>query len=394
MASATRVTLPDGQRTWTVVGDDYSVVGPVEDWLDANRELWSPNTVRAYATVLAQWWSFLGQRGERWDAAGVGSFGAFLAWQRTGRRADAVIGTVPPTLSPATLQNRLAAVLSFYRWQEAVHDVPVAARLYKGCPRWRRNVGLLSHLDSRSTAKTTSVVRVRGVRRERPPILLPSQVQAIIDACANYDDGALEWSGNLRDRFLFSLMAESGLRLGEALGMRVSDFVMGRGGSPYVLVVPREANPNGARVKMMRPRRVYVSADLERLYADYVSFLALRADAEGQALNPDGFLFVNLDRPPLFSPMKEATVRSKVAALKKQGIGPPGWTPHWFRHTHASALLLAGAPDWVVSRRLGHAHVQTTLDLYGWVSEDAALQMAANWKNYASNWQVLDGDSG
>jgi hypothetical protein len=43
---------------------------------------------------------------------------------------------------------------------------------------------------------------------------------------------------------------------------------MGRGDTPYVEVVPRENNPNGARVKMMRPRRVYVSADLERLFAN------------------------------------------------------------------------------------------------------------------------------
>lgn len=43
------------------------------------------------------------------------------------------------------------------------------------------------------------------------------------------------------------------MRLGEALGLRISDFVMGRGGTPYVEIVPREDNPNGARVKMMRP---------------------------------------------------------------------------------------------------------------------------------------------
>jgi len=52
---------------------------------------------------------------------------------------------------------------------------------------------------------------------------------------------------------------------------------------------------------------------------------------------------------------------------------------------------LAGTPEWVVSRRLGHAHVQTTIDLYGWVREDEALQAAANWKSYASSWQVPDG---
>jgi integrase len=100
---------------------------------------------------------------------------------------------------------------------------------------------------------------------------------------------------------------------------------------------------------------------------------------------------VNLDRPPLLAPLREATVRDKVDALKRRDVGPPGWTPHWFRHSHATALLLAGTADWVVSRRLGHAHVQTTLDLYGWVSEDEALRAAANWKRYTAGWQVADG---
>jgi len=58
--------------------------------------------------------------------------------------------------------------------------------------------------------------------------------------------------------------------------------------------------------------------------------------------------------------------------------------------TAASALLLAGTPEWIVSRRLGHAHVQTTVDLYGWVREDEALKAAANWKSYASAWKVSD----
>ena len=87
--------------------------------------------------------------------------------------------------------------------------------------------------------------------------------------------------GNLRDRLLFALLAETGMRLGEALGMRISDFVMGRGDTPYVEIVPRLDNANGARVKMMRPRRVYVGNDLERLFADYLTELACRADELG-----------------------------------------------------------------------------------------------------------------
>jgi integrase len=59
--------------------------------------------------------------------------------------------------------------------------------------------------------------------------------------------------------------------------------------------------------------------------------------------------------------------------------------------TMLSTSLLAGTAEWVVARRLGHAHVQTTLDLYGWVREDEALRAAANWASYASSWRVPDG---
>lgn len=219
-------------------------------------------------------------------------------------------------------------------------------------------------------------------------MLLPAEIQAIIDGCATWDGTAADWKGNLRDRLIFALLAETGMRLGEVLGMAISDFVMGRGGTGYIEVVPRPGNANGARVKMMRPRRVYVGADLERLFADYLTHLACRAASLGLVVAPDSPLLVNLDRPPLLAAIREGTVRDKVAALKNKGIGPPGWTPHWFRHSHASALLLAGTPEWVVSRRLGHAHVQTTIDLYGWVREDEALKAAANWASYASGWRV------
>ena len=126
--------------------------------------------------------------------------------------------------------------------------------------------------------------------------------------------------------------------------MRVNDFVMGRGGTAYVEVVPRRDNPNGARVKMMRPRRVYVGNDVEQLYADYLTHLACRAAEFGLAVTADSPLLVNLQRPPLFAALREGTVRDKTTALRRKGIGPPGWTPHWFRHTHGDRIAAGGYP--------------------------------------------------
>ncbi len=40
---------------------------------------------------------------------------------------------------------------------------------------------------------------------------MPKEIQAILDGCAVFDTGTGEWVGNLRDRLLFALLAESGL---------------------------------------------------------------------------------------------------------------------------------------------------------------------------------------
>ena len=101
---------------------------------------------------------------------------------------------------------------------------------------------------------------------------------------------------------------------------------------------------------MLRPRRIYVGADLERLYADYLTHLVCRAAELGIPISPGELLFRNLDRPPLLSPLREGTVRDKVAALKRRRIGPADWTPHWFRHCRATALLISGS-------RNGWSHV-------------------------------------
>jgi site-specific recombinase XerD len=126
----------------------------------------------------------------------------------------------------------------------------------------------------------------RRIHTGPTPILMPHQVRLILDAAAaRRGDG--QWAGNLRNRFLLEVLAEGGLRLGEAIGLRHRDIVVGRGGTPYIELVPREDNINNARVKGMQWRRVFVSDRLERLYGEYLWLLADLADAHGLPLDDD-----------------------------------------------------------------------------------------------------------
>ena len=213
MAYCLAVRPASGERTWTVADASYATVGPVEEWLEAHRYLWSPNTVRGYATSLAQWWSFLEQRDEtgQWADAGVPAVTRFLSWLRNGRAVERSLAVPDSAPSAETLSARLAALVSFCQWQAAVHDVPVASRLMRGRPTRMPSRGLLAHLDGRRGLALSSLVRVRRPRRDRPPLLLPQEIQAIIDGCASWDTTAGDWKGNLRDRLIFGVLAETGI---------------------------------------------------------------------------------------------------------------------------------------------------------------------------------------
>ena len=50
-------------------------------------------------------------------------------------------------------------------------------------------------------------------------------------------------------------------------------------------------------------------------------------------------------------------------------------TPHGFRHTHASLLFEAGLTAKIISDRLGHNNVQTTLDMYTHINDNQRVEV-------------------
>jgi integrase len=221
-----------------------------------------------------------------------------------------------------------------------------------------------------------------------PPVLTPAQIDAVCEACASWDAPSGQYAGRVRDRLLWVLLAETGLRLGEALGLQHRDWHTGRGDTPFIEVVPRDGLLHGVRVKGQRYRRVFISDELDRLYGEYLWQLC---DAGADLAVPDldaAQVFVNLAGGTRLAPWRPDSVYSLVRRLRRDlsGIVPAEWTPHWLRHSHATALLLAGVPVHVVSRRLGHADVQTTLEIYAHVTEEAEMRQIAEWRALAARW--------
>jgi integrase/recombinase XerD len=172
----------------------------------------------------------------------------------------------------------------------------------------------------------------------------------------------------LRDRFLFGLLFGTGMRIGQALGLRHADFVTQE---RRIEIVAREDNANGARGKRGEGS-VPVSGELVRCYSDYMH-------AEYGDIDSD-YVFVNLWSGRIGAPMTYASVHQLVGRIRaRTGVE---FTPHMLRHTHATELIRSGVAIEVVARLLTHQSSTTTSQIYVHLDAAdvrAALQRAGVW---------------
>ncbi len=145
-------------------------------------------------------------------------------------------------------------------------------------------------------------------------------MQAILDAC-----------DHLRDRLLFALLLDCGVRIGEALGLRHEDMGIAE---RAVTVTPRP-NDNRARAKAGISRTIPASAELMRLYADYLT-------REYGSLDSD-YVFVNLWSRPYGRPWTYAAVYDLVLG---SGNGPGSTSGPTSIATPMRPGCCAGAPGW------------------------------------------------
>jgi len=351
------VTVPgSGTRSWTVLGDDDVPVVPVDRFLayltDIGR---SPNTVKAYAFDLRDYWQFISFRGLDWREARLEDVGEFVAWLQlppAGRAGEvAVLPSVTSHVGASTVNRKLAAVSAFYEHQARSGAGPgdlLAVWRTGSRGGWKP---FLQHVSKGAPYRGRAIAL--KAPRKLPRILTPAEMQAILDACTR-----------LRDRFFFALLHESGCRAGEALGLRHEDIAAAE---CEITIVARE-NANGARAKS-GGRTVPVGPDLIRLYADYLH-------GEYGAC-PSDYVFINIWAEPKGRAWSYQAAYDLVLRLRART--GTDFDPHWCRHSAATRWLRDGVPIEVVSALLGHSSVAVTSSVYGHLTAGdarAALEKA------------------
>jgi integrase/recombinase XerD len=359
-----RVVMPGSEaESWTVLGDGQVPVEPVERFLGYLTSIEkSPNTIKAYSHDLKDWFTYLARHDLDWRTVTIEDVAGFVAWLRLppeGRDGKvAVLPTVASRCSASSVNRKLAALTTFCEFH-ARHGVQLAGLLTTMQPAGRRwsstSYKPFLHHITRNQPQRRSTIQLKAPQ-SRPKVLTATEAQAILDACEH-----------LRDRLLFAVLLDCGVRIGEALGLRHEDMGIAE---RTVTVTPRP-NDNRARAKAGICRTIPASAELMRLYADCLT-------REYGSLDSD-YVFVSLWSRPYGRPWTYAAVYDLVLRLRQRtGIS---FGPHQYRHTYATWLLRRGAGMESVKELLGHASITTTVDTYGHLTVEDARQTleAAGW---------------
>jgi integrase/recombinase XerD len=176
------------------------------------------------------------------------------------------------------------------------------------------------------------LIRPRKVPRKLPQVLTPAEVCRLLAAVRSP-----------KYRALFALLYDTGLRITEALNLKVGDLDRSRG------VIHVHGGKGGKDRLVKLGDRLY---GILRAYWQEVR----QSQAQEASLSRESYLFVNRSGGPL-----SAQIAQRIIKLSALECGLAGWvTPHTLRHSFATAQMEAGTSLPVLQAQLGHRDISTT----------------------------------
>lgn len=254
-------------------------------------------------------------------------------------------------------------------------DAPTLDRFYRDLraeysPKYVRNIALML-----STALTFAVKRGRLSRNPAKDAELPKAERPEMKCWSPEETKTfLEHVRDDRLYPLWLLMATTGMRRGEVLGLQWGDVDLD--GRRLSIVRALVVNDGEVRVETPKTARSVRSIALSPAAADALRHWRKVQMEErlqwGSAYVDSGFVFTRENGEPI----DPRTLTRSFARLCREA-GLPPIRLHDLRHTYATAALRAGIPAKVVSERLGHASIAITLDTYSHVLPQADEEAAA-----------------
>jgi integrase/recombinase XerD len=264
-------------------------------------------TCYAYHADLGQWRDWLLVAGKDWQRARASDVEQWAAWQLRERQVSAHI-----------VNRRLSCLSSFYRWA-LKHEIVEADPVYLA-DKPKRPQRIPVWLEKEEQQRLEATIKDR---RNLPINIFGNNIPRMTETRRRYE-------------LLFGLLLNSGLRISEALGLKVADVRLVDGTARSVRVIGK-----GDQERLV---------PLPEAFGQVFGFW-LKDQPRGE------FAFARAaGQKPVSSQAARADLRGM---LKKAGIDKK-ISPHKLRHTDATNLLNAGAERVDIKALLGHESISTT----------------------------------
>ncbi|TWW13718.1 site-specific integrase [Dellaglioa algida] len=192
-------------------------------------------------------------------------------------------------------------------------------------------------IDKNPTRKV--IIKGRAPSEKKIKFLNQFEIQALFREMNLTDEINWDW--------FILLVAKTGLRFSEALGLTPNDFDF----SKQKLTVNKTWNYKRAHGRFQETKN---ESSKRKIQIDWQTAMQFSQLIKG--LDPDEPIFVK-------SRVFNSTVNNRLKVLCEKADSPV-ITVHGLRHTHASLLLFAGVSIASVATRLGHSSMTTTQETY------------------------------
>ncbi|WP_346101453.1 tyrosine-type recombinase/integrase [Nonomuraea maheshkhaliensis] len=366
----------DESEWWVVVDEDFGLHVEACAYLAGLRGAGRAfNTEKTYAGRIALYLSYCTGHGVDWSSPSLPQLMAMMRWlvDEPMRPRSRRPGATARYRSEDTANKIMGTVGEFLSWCCLQGWVPPTLVNALTQPKYLRYLptGFDAGEDGQNRTVMARTIKFR--------VAVPGYEWLSDEEIAVL----LGLARHARDAFLIQLLAETGMRIGEALGLRRKDMhllpdsrVLGcRHEGPHVHV-HRRLNANGAFAKARQPRAIPVERDTIEAYSRYQYERDEVGEATGADMGSD-LVFVNLFHPPLGEPMKYANAYELFCRLAARA----GFRarPHMFRHSAITKMRRAGVDRRVVQEIAGHVSASSQ-DVYSHVTDSdkrQAVEMVA-----------------
>ncbi len=369
-------TLPDGTNLirYHLLEDNYQLIKPVERFLRFKQLAGAAiGTIKTYAEKLKAFWQYLDLKQMEWQDFTEKHLAEFGYWYLTGGilldgRSLPDENELHSARSRKTVNLAITAIVQFYDFHTTNANLEDKnLREYKLPLRTQPRGMLTGHIKQ----SPVGIKKVKYFEPEKfPGCLSADQIRTMIKACRT-----------ARDKLIIWLLADTGMRKGELLGLHWGDIDW----KARTLAIVRRDNPNHAYAKGQP--RVLSIADLMR-EAEFCSILSKYADEEypHDIVKAYGhnmvFVVLHQGASSYGQPLEPQNLNKLLHRLKeKTEINIERVYPHLLRHTFASHNIHEGSKKGkgkeeiakTVQRQLGHKSIATTLDIYDHSFSEAEL---------------------